>query len=184
VIIPKKISPKDLKKITKIIGIILLLVFFYICFEIYVPVNPSSQETITYTLQKGWSNVQIADDLQKLRIIKSSYFFRFYVLISLQHSSLQAGEYNLSPRMSIYQVAKKMATGDVIRDNIIILAGWDIKDIGNYLESKGICSQDYFISLTQKDYSSEFTFLQDKPKNLGIEGYLFPDTYEISKGET
>jgi UPF0755 protein len=38
--------------------------------------------------------------------------------------------------------------------------------------------------LTQKDYSSEFDFLQDKPENESIEGYLFPDTYQIAKGES
>ena len=86
--------------------------------------------------------------------------------------------------MSTYEIANKMAQGDVVKDKAVILEGWDIKDIGKYLESKGICKQDYFISLAKKDYSEEFDFLQDKPKNAGLEGYLFPDTYEIAKGET
>ena len=50
--------------------------------------------------------------------------------------------------MSIYEIVNKMAQGDVIRDRVVIPEGWDIKDIGKYLESKEICSQDYFISLT------------------------------------
>ncbi len=179
-----KISPQLLKKIAFAIVIFLLIGFFFVCFEVYVPINPSSQETITYVAQKGWGDSQIANDLQKLGIIRSSYFFRFYVVLSLQHSSLQAGEYNLSPKMSIYQIAKKMAQGDVVKDNAVILEGWDAKDIAKYLESKEICKQDYFISLTKKDYSDEFNFLQDKPKDVSLEGYLFPDTYEISKGET
>ena len=29
------------------------------------------------------------------------------------------------------------------------------------------------------DYSSEFSFLKDKPVNRGLEGYLYPDTYRI-----
>ena len=179
-----KISPKLLKKITSIIGIVLLLIIFYMCFEIYVPVNPNSHETITYTVKKGWGDDEIAKDLQKLGIIRSNYFFRFYVIISLQHSELKAGDYNISPRMSIYQIAKKMAQGDVIRDSVVILEGWDDKDIGKYMQSKGICDQNKFIALAQKDYSGEFDFLADKPKNLGLEGYIFPDTYQISKGET
>ena len=182
--IPKKISVKDLKNILKIIGAVLLLVFLFVCFEIYFPANPSSDETISYTVQKGWGDVHIAADLQKLGIIRSSYFFRFYDLISLQHSSLQAGGYSLSPRMSVYQIAKKMAMGDVVQNNIVIFEGWSIKDIAKYFQSQGICDQDYFISLTQKDYSSQFDFLADKPKNAGLEGYLFPDTYQISKNET
>ena len=179
-----RISAESFKKIATAVVVFLLLVFFFVCFEVYVPANPDSHETITYTVQKGWGDNQIANDLQKLGIIKSSYFFRFYVDASLQHSSLQAGKYNFSPNMSIYQIVKKMAQGDVIKDSIIILEGWDIGDIGKYMQSKGICDQNEFIALTQKDYSNEFSFLQDKPKNLGLEGYLFPDTYEIAKGET
>jgi len=86
--------------------------------------------------------------------------------------------------MSVYQIANAMAQGDVIKNNAVILEGWDTKDIAKYLESKGICNQDYFISLTKKDYSEEFSFLGDKPKNASLEGYLFPDTYEVAKNET
>lgn len=177
-----KISIQFLKKITSIIGTIFLLVFLYVCFEIYIPVNPGSHESIVYTVQKGWGDDEIADNLKKLGIIRSSYFFKFYSVLSLKHSVLQAGEYNLSPKMSAHEIANKMAHGDVIRDTMVILEGWDIQDIGKYLESKGICTQDYFVSLTKKDYSKDFDFLKDKPKGLDLQGYLFPDTYEVAKG--
>ncbi|OGZ79118.1 MAG: hypothetical protein A2528_00570 [Candidatus Staskawiczbacteria bacterium RIFOXYD2_FULL_37_9] len=179
-----KISVKQLKNIAKAAGIVFLLAFFYVCFEIYIPINPGSHETAIYTVQKGWGDDEIARDLEKLGIIRSNYFFRLYVVASLQHSSLKAGEYNLSPKMSIYQIAKKMAAGDIIKDTVVVLEGWDAKDIGKYLEAKGICKQNYFISLTKKDYAGDFSFLKDKPKDEGLEGYLFPDTYQISKGET
>jgi UPF0755 protein len=179
-----KISPEELLKIAKTAGIIFLLIFLFFCIEIYIPVNPASHETVVYTVQKGWGDDEIAMDLQKLKIIRSSFFFRFYVFASLQHATLKAGEYNISSRMSIYQIAKKMATGVVIRDTVVIFEGWDKKDIGKYLEAKGICTQDYFLALTQKDYSDKFDFLADKPKGVDLEGYLFPDTYQIAKGET
>jgi len=35
--------------------------------------------------------------------------------------------------------------------------------------------------LQSQDFSEEFSFLKDKPKNLNLEGYLFPDTYEIDE---
>ena len=179
-----KISLKFLKQITSIIGTIFLFVFFYVCIEIYVPVNPGSNETIIYTVEKGWGDDEIGDNLEELNIIRSSYFFKFYVISSLKHASLQAGQYNLSPKMSIHQIASKMAKGDVIRDTVVILEGWNEKDIGEYLEQKNICTKDYFISLLNDDYSaSVWDFLADKPDNVDLEGYLFPDTYELAKGE-
>jgi UPF0755 protein len=183
-----RISPKFFRKTTSMVGIIISLLFLFVCFEIYVPINPNSHETIIYTAEKGMGDDEIAVELQKLKIIRNNYFFRFYVIATLRHSTLQAGEYNLSSKMSIAQIAQKMEKGDVIKDEVVILEGWDIKDIGKYLESKNICTQDYFIYLTQKDYSSEFDFLDPliggKPKEVDVEGYLFPDTYQIAKGES
>jgi len=164
-----QISIQLFTKITSAIGIIFLLVVFYVCFEIYVPVNPSSHETIIYTVQRGWGDDEIADNLKELGIIRSSYFFKFYAILSLKHSGLQAGEYSLSTKMSSHEIASKMAKGSIIRDKVVILEGWNIKDIAQYLEAKNICKKDYFISLT---------------KNRAVEGYLFPDTYEIAKGDT
>ena len=146
--------------------------------------NYDSHQTVSYVVQKGESAKQIAADLQNLKVIKSSYFFSLYASLSLQRGLLQAGDYNLSPKMSIYDIAKKIAHGDSVRQNVVIYEGWDLKDIGNYMQQKGICSQSDFINLAKKDYSSEYSFLKDKPKDASLEGYLFPDTYEISKDET
>ena len=178
-----KISPEGFKKFTTIAGIIALAVFLFLCFEIYVPINPFSRETITYTAPKGFGDDEIAKDLEKLKLIRSNYFFRFYVVASFQHSSLQAGKYNLSPRMSVYQMVKKMASGDVVKNKVTILEGWDKQDIAKYLEEKSVCKKDEFFALVKNDYSAEFDFLKDKPKNLDLEGYLFPDTYEFAEGE-
>ena len=178
-----KISPKFFKNALSISGIIAMAAFLFLGFEIYVPANPFSHETITYTVPKGLGDDEIAKDLQKLKIIRSNYFFRFYVIASFQHASLQAGKYNFSPRMSVYEIVKKMTSGDVVKNKITILEGWDAQDIANYFEQKELCKKDEFLSLIKKDYSAYFDFLEDKPKGLSLEGYLFPDTYEIAEGE-
>ncbi len=179
-----KISVPFFKKISSWGLVALLLIFVFVFFQIYMPANPVSKETVVFTIQKGWSDDVISANLKKLGIIRSTYFFKFYAIVSLKHSSLQAGEYGLSPKMSIYSIVNKMARGDVIKDKLVILEGWNVNDIGKYLESKGICKQDYFVSLTKKDYSADYDFLSDKPSNVGLEGYIFPDTYQIARGES
>jgi len=162
----------------------LLVVFFIFFFEIYIPVNPGSRETIVFTVEKGWGDEEIAKNLQELKLIRSGAFFRVYTVLSLRHSMLQAGKYNLSPRMSAYQIIKKMAKGDVIRNKIVILEGWNAQGVAEYLDAKGVCDKEHFIFLLEKDYSESFDFLKDKPKDVNLEGYIFPDTYEISETET
>jgi len=184
----RKISLQFIKKTVLIIAGVLLLAILFVSFEIYVPVNPDSHQTVTFLVQKGWSDTEIANALQKAGLIRSSSFFQLYVVLALKHFQLQAGEYNLSPKLSIHQIANKMVQGDIIREKLVILEGWDIQDIGEYLEKKGICQKDYFIQIAGKDYSKDFDFLPlpagGKPSPVNLEGYLFPDTYEISKTET
>lgn len=173
-----------MKKTFSTTGIVILVAFLFMCFEIYVPANPFSRETITYEVKKGLGDEDIAVELEKLGAIRNSDFFRFYVVASFRHSSLQAGKYNFSPRMSIYTIVKKMSSGDVVRNKITVLEGWDARDIAGYFEEKNICQKGEFLSLIKKDYSADYDFLRDKPQNIDLEGYLFPDTYETAEGDS
>jgi len=179
-----KIDIKTFKKMSKVTSILVILFLLYSFFQIYVPVNPMSDETISYTIQKGWGNDDIAKELKNLGMIRSSYFFQLYTFVSFNHTELQAGKYTLSPRMSIYKIVKKMASGDTIKDRFVIYEGWTLEDIGEYLESRDLCTKEEFTEATEKNYSLEFQFLEDKPEDLNLEGYLFPDTYEIFEGQT
>lgn len=162
---------------------IFLLMFGFFYFEIYAPLAPDSHEMVIFTVEKGWGDEEIADKLFEAGLIRNSNFFKFYGLVSVKHISLQAGKYNLSPKMSIHDIATKMARGEVIREKILVYEGWTEKDIAEYFELKGFCAKDEFFSIVQNDYSSNFDFLADKPADLDLEGYLFPDTYEVSIAE-
>lgn len=84
-------------------------------------------------------------------------------------------------------------------ETIQILEGWTNRDIGQYFERQGKWSSDEFLAIVGlpqvdyrrdknapalKDWSPEFSFLKDKPKYYGLEGYLFPDTYRIYASST
>lgn len=182
--IPDKINPKILKKNATIVGVLFLAVFLFFCFQIYFPANPFSTSTITYVVKKGMGDEDIANDLQKLGVIRNSYFFQLYEIMSFRHSSLQAGKYNFSPRMSVYQIVKKLSSGDIVKNKFTILEGWDLEDIGAYLQEKNMCTKDEFLKLSKTDHSEEFSFLKDKPTDIGLEGFIFPDTYEIADGDS
>jgi len=84
-------------------------------------------------------------------------------------------------------------------ETIRILEGWTSRDIGQYFERQGKWPNEEFFAVVgwpQLDYrrnkekpalpdwSDEFSFLADKPKYYGLEGYLFPDTYRIYASST
>ncbi len=175
-----------------IIGIILgsILIFpavFY--YGIYAPYRLGAGERF-FIIQRGQNLLSIADNLEKDGLVRNKFPFIIYVLIRQKQNGLQAGKYLLSPAMNAKTLARKIINGEVIKHEIKIIEGWNLMDIGAYLEKEGLFSADDFFRVVgaplvmrrPEDLTDEFAFLKDKPQNISLEGYLFPDTYEIPDG--
>jgi len=164
---------------------------------IYFPKNPDSQSQAIFLIKRGEGLRDIALNLAREGLIKSKFFFELFTFVKKSHTNLLAGVYELSPAMNIPEILQKFTKGEVVKEKITIVEGWDLKDIGYYFESKGMSQTQEFFEiagvpgiiasedlLSKKDFSEEFEFLKEKPKNISLEGYLFPDTYEIQKDES
>ena len=139
--------------ITLIVAVI-LIGGFLIYQGIYYPIESGSDETVVFLVKKGQGAKEISINLKEQGLIRYSSFFRLYTLIEDKAEKLKAGEYELSFSMNIPEIVNKLASGDRIKKMITIIEGWTVKDIASYLEVEELDSD--------------------------LEGYLFPDTYELS----
>jgi len=173
----------------------ILCSLFYLGQGIYLSKNSLETEQI-FLIQKGDSLKEIAHNLEIQEFIKNKNFFFLYIFLKGDSKKIKAGEYIISSSQSISEIAQKFIKGDVIKEKITIIEGWDIRDLAWYFENKGMFQAEEIFEIIgfplvdysktkdlplPKDFLDEFSFLEDKPKNLGLEGYLFPDTYEISQ---
>jgi len=170
------------KKLFFILLLVICLLLFFIWQGIYLPKNPLGKEKI-FTIEKGQGFFKISNSLEREGLIRNRFYFNLYLVLTGNYKRLQPGNYLLSPSMKIPEIAKKFVLGDVIKGKITIIEGWNLKEIAQYLGERGF-SQEEFFELVKKDFSGEFNFLKDKPQGLDLEGYLFPDTYEIGKRES
>lgn len=83
-------------------------------------------------------------------------------------------------------------------ENVVLLEGWTIENIDEYFKTKNKWQGDEFLAsvgyknvygkedkqIYSQDWSAKFSFLKDKPANLNLEGYLFPDTYRVYSSTT
>ncbi len=174
----------------------LILIIGLLISVIYLPKSTTSEKEVIFIIKKGEGSKEIALNLEKAGLINFSPIFRFYVLTTGKAGKLQAGDYLLSPSMNIPQIVHKFTTGDIIKEKITIIEGWNLRDIGFYFENKGMFQAEELWEVAgfpavdfskvrdlpkPKDFSSDYEFLKEKPKNISLEGYLFPDTYEINK---
>ena len=148
-----------MKYIITLIIAVILFSGFLIYQGIYLPLDPGSEETKVFLVKKGQGAEEISNNLEEQDLIRYASFFRAYALMNDQADELIAGQYELSPSMNVPEILEKIVSGDRIKKIITIIEGWDLKDIEEYLKKEGI--------------------IITKSLAPTLEGYLFPDTYEI-----
>ena len=148
------------------LGLALLFIgIVYVFYHIAVPLDMNAKETV-FSVEKGQGSRTIAQRLEDGGFIRSAFFFNAYTLLRGAVSKLQAGEYAVSRAYSIVQISNKFAAGDVIKNRITIIEGWNIKDIAEYLQEQGVAPREEILAFQH------------------LEGHLFPDTYEVSPAAT
>ena len=180
---------KNSKKIIVFTLFFLILLFsfyFFIWQGIYTPVSLGSKREVAFEIKKGEGGNEISFNLKKENLIRSGISFRLYILFKGYSRRLQAGQYLLSSSMPVPEIVQKFVSGETIKEKITIIEGWNGKEIAAYFEEKGISNAEEFLNFinSPQPFFQEFEFLKDKPKSSGLEGYLFPDTYEVKKGES
>lgn len=157
-----------------IFSIILLAVIFAFFF---LPKNLFSGNEVIFNVQKGQGAKEISANLQEAGLINFSPGFWLYVFLTGRQDKLKAGYYSLSSSMQISEIAAKISAGDVIKVGITVFEGSNLSQAHLYtnvpLENENL-----------EDYRKDYDFLSDAPQGATLEGYLFPDTYYFSYGDT
>lgn len=176
------------KKTTFIISIILLLFFcviigFYgfIRYQINTSLNVGGSKEIIFVIAKGEGVNEIAANLEKENLIRGAFYFEMHIWFQNLGTKMQAGEYLISSKMNIKDIAEKFSNGDVISNEIEVTfpEGFTMKDIEERLAQKGFEN----INLNQFKpifFGSRFLFLRNI-NAVNLEGFLFPDTYNFNK---
>jgi len=150
----------------------------------YLPVDSNNKEPVEIYIPAESSARQIAAILYENKLIRSQNAFLSYCSKQGLDTQLKPGHYNFSQSLSLPQIARSIAQGDVIKIKITIPEGYTVKEIGALLVEKKICSAESWQEAVQADYP--YDFLADVPAGVKepLEGFLFPDTYYIEKETT
>ncbi len=174
-----------IKKISFIIVFLISLglfsLFFY-SYQINYPLAKDAQN-ISFVIKNGQSAKTISRTLKSQGIIKSSFWMNYFLKHNNLSNKIIAGSFSLSPAMSIKEIAQRITGSNIIsnEEQIVLIEGWNASDIGQYLENKGFCTKEDWLKLINNYQHISYDFLKDKPRDKGLEGYLFPDTYRVYK---
>jgi len=121
---------------------------------------------VTVMIAENSSAKAIADVLYGAKVISSKVVFRAVVKLSGRSKGLKAGTYLISPRASVFSIARMIISGKGKFEKITIPEGYSSVEIAGALASKGVINKEKFLELVN---------------NKQLEGYLFPDTYYFDR---
>jgi peptidoglycan lytic transglycosylase G len=141
-------------------------------------VNGSEQ---SFTIGIGESVNSVAYHLQEAGIVRNAEAFRAYLIYSGLDTSIQAGEYKLSPAMSAIDIAHELQDATTTEVPFTVLPGWRTEEIAASIPTSGLSfTPDDFLAIAQSP-SNDFDFLSGA-RNL--EGFLYPDSYIFPRNMT
>ena len=135
-------------------------------------------ETVTVDVPPGKTLYQVAEELEEKDLIRKALFFKFLAKI-FPARPLNVGEYELSPKLSLYSQFQKIRRGDILYERVTFPEGLNHYEMAGLLRKRGRAGSDEFLALC-KDRAFIQTLL-NRNNISSLEGYLFPETYSLSK---
>ena len=158
--------------------------------KFFAPVNAEDTRQVAFVVESGSSLTKVANNLESQNLIRNRTVFKYYCDFLGMGQKIQAGEYTLSPSMTINEIASQLSTGDgkPITTTITVIPGWTIEDIAAKLKADNVIADTgEFLSLCKSaDAFKDYYYVDEvlKTPNVSqrkyvLEGYLSPNTYEI-----
>src|SRR5699024_6839145 len=124
-----------------LLAIVILIIIAAVSGYFYVqsavrPVDADNEETVEFEIPMGSSSAEIATIIAEKDLIKNSLIVRAYS--KLNHKSyVQAGEYELSPSLSMKEIINRLSEGKLMEEpeaNLTITEGKSVEEIADIVE--------------------------------------------------
>jgi peptidoglycan lytic transglycosylase G len=140
------------------------------------PVHQTGDPPLVLNVEPGDSVRDIGRKLQALGLVTHPDVFRALVVARGDASRLRAGEYSLEGRLTLSQVADKLVRGEVVKHVLTVPEGTALEDMVGLAAAEGLDGAAF------RAAAADPTPIHDlDPEAADLEGYLFPDTYEITR---
>jgi UPF0755 protein len=138
-------------------------------------------ETVIYEVKPGDSFGRVAFQLEAQDLIKDLNAFKILGRVLGYTSQIRVGEYELNRGMRPLEILSVLSSGKSIERPITFKEGLNMYEIAQALEDDGFFRAKDFLSLCKNKQLIEELLGEPLPS---LEGYLFPETYRLTKYTT
>lgn len=145
---------------------------------------------IAFVISPGETSSEIASDLKNQGVIGDDGLFKLQLRLSGKETQIKAGTFQLTTNMDNSRVIDVLSAPveAVPSFKITVIEGLRLEEVAERLSGQGVISATRFMQLAGTPegiatlgLSDDFMKASGKPDSTGLEGYLFPDTYEIKQ---
>ncbi|QGQ95482.1 endolytic transglycosylase MltG [Paenibacillus psychroresistens] len=195
-----KLKPNRLLKVFKVIIIVIVILLillaglaFYGWRYVTKELKPvaASEQVVRFTIPTGSNPTQISDILEENGLIRNSSMFWYYLKYTKEGIQFKAGTYEMKPGLKNKEIIDHLNKGDIVKVEVMrftIPEGFNVEQIAAKLSTQKLVDKTAFIATTDSDRSYSCGWTADIPSDKAIkhrlEGYLYPDTYEMKKDST
>jgi UPF0755 protein len=167
------------------VGTLFVFLFLLIAYGVVVvvarPVSTSPGTSHSIVIEPGMSAQDIGELLFNKGLIKNVLVFRIAAKIEGMENSLQAGEYEFTQDMTVQKIVSMLAKGETVYRLLVIPEGYTVEQVADLIEKNHLGSAAKFKALA-RNYAP-FPYMETNEQvTYKAEGFLFPETYRISKG--
>lgn len=141
--------------------------------------DPQSTESVHFVVESGTGTTAIAQMLEENGIIKNALVFKLKSKLKSYDGKYQAGSFELSASMPMEDIMEALMNGKKETTRFTIPEGYTVKQTAQKLSDEGLIDEDEFMNQIENG-DFDFRFLEGLENGQNrLEGFLFPDTYEI-----
>ena len=141
------------------------------------PVDSSAGER-PFSIAQGEQAAEVAERLEQAGLVRSAAAFRAYLIYRGMDTSLQAGDYSLSPALAPLQIAERLQDATPSQVKFVVLPGWRMEEIAASLSTSGLkITPDEFLAEARRAHPN----FDSVPPDASAEGFLLPDEYILPR---
>lgn len=164
-----------MKKSFLLIGLLLVLIGFGI-FVFDQPAGNSRNRHIV-NIPSGMAFSKVAGLLQEKKLLSNRDWFIWLARLKGADRKVHPGEYELHAGLRPTEILSRLVDGQVYYHSVTIPEGYTVSQIATVLSEKELVQREKFIQLTRDQNFIKSLNVQAQ----SLEGYLFPDTYFLTR---
>ncbi|MFP3852862.1 MAG: endolytic transglycosylase MltG [Anaerolineales bacterium] len=146
--------------------------------ELTSPVNPTVDE-VEIVVPEGATAREVAAQLQQGGLLKDPQLLVSYLRYRGLDRGVEAGAYLLQGDMNLRQIAQELQSATPRENLFTVPEGWRSAQIVQALDQQVSSELAAEFSQASDGRPDGYSFSSELPADGGLEGFLFPDTYQL-----